>query len=118
MTVGHDSLVKGEKINGLDCDDVMGKVLVSPEMGWKGYTMREFILGKDCYTPEHEHDWPHINYVISGEGTLMIDGEINKIKKGSYAYVPNNAHHQFKNTSSEKLIFLCIVPSENHRFNK
>lgn len=117
MAVRHDSLTEAVKIEGLDCDNVVGKLLVSPKMGWEDYSMREFILGKDCYTPNHKHDWSHINYVISGEGTLMIDGEINEIKKGSYAYVPSNAQHQFKNTGDEDLVFLCIVPAENHKFN-
>lgn len=118
MTVGHDSLVKAEKINGLDCDNVFGKVLVSPENGWEDYTMREFILGVNCSTPNHNHPWPHINYVISGQGTLTIDGQVNELKKGSYAYVPNDIQHQFTNIGNEDLVFICIVPSENHRFNK
>jgi mannose-6-phosphate isomerase-like protein (cupin superfamily) len=45
----------------------------------------------------------------------MIENKFYKISKGSYAYVPGNHLHQFKNTGSETLKFICIVPKEGHK---
>lgn len=90
------------------------KSLVGPDEGWGDYVMREVELGSLGYTPKHLHDWPHINYVLEGEGELFIDGEVKKIKEGSVMYVPSNIIHQYRNTSEARFRFICIVPKEGH----
>lgn len=91
------------------------KVLVSKEEGWQDHVFRVVNVEKDGYTPKHEHPWPHINYFLEGEGELMIDGVIHQVKPGSYAFVPGNTIHQFKNTGSTLFKFICIVPSIGHK---
>ena len=90
------------------------KVLVSPSEGWKGYVMRVVEVEEGGFTPKHSHPWPHINYFIEGKGELMIDGKINPVEAGSFAFVPNDSLHQFRNTSSVVFKFICIVPEEGH----
>ena len=90
------------------------QVLVSPEQGWDDYVMRMVYVEKEGFTPEHMHPWPHINYVVSGEGELVIDGKANKVKSGSYAFVPENRIHQFRNVGTTPFQFICIVPKEGH----
>jgi quercetin dioxygenase-like cupin family protein len=90
------------------------KVLVGPNEGWDGYVMRVVEVGEGGFTPKHNHPWPHINYFIEGVGELMIDGKINPVEPGSYAFVPENALHQFRNTGTEVFKFICIVPKEGH----
>jgi len=90
------------------------KVLVSPKDGWEGYVMRVVEVQVNGYTPNHSHPWPHINYFLEGNGELMIDGVFNKVEAGSYAFVPANAQHQFRNTGNDTLKFICIVPEEGH----
>ena len=91
------------------------KVLVSPKEGWEGYVMRVVQVGTDGYTPKHKHPWPHINYVIKGEGELFIKDKIHKVQAGSYAFVPENEMHQFKNIGNEDFEFICIVPERGHK---
>lgn len=91
------------------------KVLVGPDQGWDSHVMRAIELETGGYSPKHEHPWPHINYVIEGEGILSVGGEEKEIKKGSIAFVPPGQLHQFKNTGKEKLAFICIVPKEGHQ---
>ena len=50
------------------------QVVVGPEQGWEDYVLRVITLDVDGYSPTHMHDWPHINYVISGTGVVMISG--------------------------------------------
>jgi quercetin dioxygenase-like cupin family protein len=45
----------------------------------------------------------------------MIDGKINEVEEGSFAYVPANALHQFKNVGKKSFKFICIVPKEGHK---
>ena len=90
------------------------RVLISPKEGWDGYVMREVELGEGGFSPRHTHDWPHINYVIEGKGSLHIDGKDHPVKPGSYAYVPAGSLHQYKNEGPGMFRFICIVPQEGH----
>jgi quercetin dioxygenase-like cupin family protein len=90
-------------------------VLVGEQEGWQDYVMRLVSVEVGGFTPKHEHPWPHINYMVEGEGILMIDGVDYPVKKGSHAYVPGNTLHQFKNTSNSPFKFICIVPKEGHQ---
>jgi quercetin dioxygenase-like cupin family protein len=92
------------------------KVLVSENEGWNGYVMRVVELKKDGFSPKHQHPWPHINYFLEGEGVLEIDGEVTPVTVGSYAFVPENTLHQFRNTSDQTFKFICIVPKEGHKY--
>ncbi len=91
------------------------QVLVGPEQGWDSHVMRLIELESGGNTPRHEHPWPHINYVVEGKGILMIDDEEHEVNKGTYAYIPENHIHQFRNPNQNKFVFICIVPKEGHR---
>ena len=114
MALGHMKDLFGTKIDHPEVKGAVMKVLVSPENGWEGNVMRVFELEPEGFTPKHTHPWPHINYIIEGEGTLFLNGQENKIEAGSYAYVPSGELHQFRNTGSTPLKFICIVPEEGH----
>jgi quercetin dioxygenase-like cupin family protein len=96
-------------------ENVIKKVLIGPQQGWQGWVMRQFDLAENGFTPRHAHPWPHINYIISGKGTLYLDGQSYEVGPGSIAYVPDNAEHQFKNIGTGDFSFLCIVPEEGDK---
>ncbi|WP_368506505.1 cupin domain-containing protein [Caloramator sp. CAR-1] len=112
MIVSHIDDVKGIEINNDLVKNAVKKVLITPKEGWEGYVMRVFELSEGGFTPRHTHPWPHINYILEGEGILHVEGKDYEIKKGSFAYVPSNALHQFMNKGKETLKFICIVPEE------
>ncbi len=115
MVLGHERDVMGSVVDHPEVKDAVMKVLVSPKEGWEDHVMRVFELEPGGYTPKHTHDWPHINYIIEGTGTLFLNGKENPIEAGGYAYVPSNELHQFRNTGQGKLRFICIVPVEGHK---
>lgn len=115
MVVGHFNQLEATQIMSPEAKNAAMKVLVSPKEGWEGYVMRVIELDPAGYSPKHQHDWPHINYIIEGEGTLLINDQINEIKAGSYAYVPANTLHQFSNIGDMPFKFICIVPEEGHK---
>ncbi|NLL20037.1 MAG: cupin domain-containing protein [Clostridia bacterium] len=112
MIVGRSEDIAGIRLQGEGINQVTKKVLVSPAEGWEGWVMRLFELDAGGYTPRHSHDWPHINWIVSGEGTLYLDGREHAIRAGDYAYVPNKVLHQFKAADNSGLSFICIVPEE------
>ncbi len=95
--------------------NVIKQVLVGPEQGWQGWVMRQFSLGTEGYTPRHAHPWPHINYIVSGQGTLFLDGKHYPVQAGSVAYIPGDAEHQFENSGTEDFVLICIVPEEGDK---
>lgn len=114
MIVGHEKDVDANLMNAPEIKDAAMKALVSPEEGWDDHVMRVVEVGADGYTPFHTHPWPHINYILEGEGFLHMDGQDHAVTQGSYAFVPGGIKHQFKNAGKEQFKFICIVPKEGH----
>lgn len=115
MFISNLEKIASKIVNMPDAKGVTAQVPVSPKEGWEGWVMRVFTIEPGGNTPRHIHPWPHINYIIGGEGVLFCDGSDNEIKKGGVAYVPSGIEHQFKNTGKENLEFICIVPQEGHK---
>ncbi len=114
MIVNNISNLPVIEVNSNEAKFTSMKALVSKEEGWEGYVMRVVEVGEGGYTPKHKHPWQHINYMIEGEGELMIDGKINKVSSGSFSYVPPGSLHQFRNAGKGIFKFICIVPEKGH----
>jgi quercetin dioxygenase-like cupin family protein len=114
MMIGDEKEVIASAIQSHEAKNAAMKVLISPREGWEEYVMRIVELGEGGYSPAHAHPWPHINYVLAGEGVLQMDGRDTPVGPGAYAYVPAGTPHQYRNTGKEPLRFICIVPREGH----
>lgn len=114
MIIGNEKDIAAKTIESIEVKNAAMKVLVSPEEGWGDYVMRIIELEKDGYSPKHVHAWPHINYVVEGEGVVHMDGKDTPISAGGYAYVPADTLHQYKNAGEGMFRFICIVPKEGH----
>lgn len=104
--------LKTIELNSETAKNVLKQVAISPKEGWEGWVMRIFTLKKGGATPFHTHDWPHINYIIKGSGSLFIDGEVKPVAPGDTAYIKGGEKHQFQNTGNDEFSFMCIVPEE------
>jgi len=112
LLVGHEKNVKGTVIEAPGVRNVVKKALIGPREGWASWVMRTFTVGREGFTPRHSHSWPHINYVLDGRGVLFLDGKEHQVERGSIAYIPGGAEHQFMNTGDGDLVLICIVPEE------
>ena len=110
MPVGHTSEVMEIAVELEGAEGVKKRSLIGPEQGWDSHIMRVFELEKGGQTPLHAHAWPHVNYMLEGEGVLHIDGEDHPVRPGSYAVVEGGKEHQFRNAGEVPFIFICIVP--------
>ena len=111
MIVSHRDMVEGISFIG-EAKNVLKKTLIGKNEGWEDYVMRYFEVGEGGYSPKHVHPWPHIVYVLGGEGVIDIEGKEHGVKTGSYAFISSNLEHQFLNTGSDTFSFICIVPPE------
>ncbi|NCB41656.1 MAG: cupin domain-containing protein [Clostridia bacterium] len=115
MFVGNTDTVKAVEMNDPTVKNASMKAVIGPEQGWDSHVMRVIELEEEGYSPKHNHPWPHINYVIDGEGCLFANGEEKILRKGTVAFIPSGEVHQFKNCGKGKLVFICIVPKEGHQ---
>ncbi len=71
------------------------------------FTMGYVMLDPDGgQIPWHNHDPEEAYYILSGEGELCINSEIEIIRPGQLAYIPPHSFHQLTNISSCPLIML------------
>ena len=113
--INHESKIPVKVLNSPELKNVKKQILVGPNDGFDGF-LREFIISEGGFTPLHKHDWYHLNYVISGEGILIFNGEEHLLTRGSVAYVPPMTEHQFRNTGKGELKFLCLVPEKGDSY--
>ena len=97
-----------------ESDQVKGiaaRVVIGKNDGANNFCMRIFEIGAGGHTPMHSHDWEHEMFIHSGSGELYGNGQWNPVKSGNVAFIPGNEEHQLRNTGTEPLTFLCLVPS-------
>lgn len=84
--------------------------LIKKDDGAPNVAMREFELEPGGHTPFHAHGWEHEVYVLAGRGVVAGEGGEFPLEAGTVVLVPPNEKHNFQNTGSEVLRFLCVVP--------
>lgn len=114
--IRHESEIESVEFKGEGVRGVKKQIAVGPQDGWRDGYMRIFTVEPGGHSPEHRHPWWHVNYVLEGEGTLTIDGKTKGIRKGSVAYVEGGTLHQFTNTGTGELKFICLVPPEGDHY--
>lgn len=103
----------GTPIEGDGIQGVTMKLLVGKQDHAPTFAMRHFLVEPGGFTPMHQHPWEHEVLILSGEGEVESDTEVTSIASGDGLYIPSNELHQFRNTSTTPLEFLCIVPVES-----
>jgi len=84
--------------------------LVTRDTGAERFAMRLFEMAQDGFSPFHSHPWEHEVYILQGSGVVVgSDGE-RAFKTGTVVFIAPDEKHQFKNTGSETVKFLCMIP--------
>lgn len=86
------------------------RIIFGPGRFWEDYVVRHFTVSQGGTTPFHSHDWPHYIIILEGTAEATIMGETRPLRSGSWAYVPPDSDHGFRNTGEGTLSFICIVP--------
>ena len=75
--------------------------------------MRQFEVAPGGHTPRHSHPYEHEVFVLEGDG-MVLEGEAeHPLTAGDVIFVQPNEVHQFCNTGSRPLKFLCMVPNSS-----
>jgi len=86
------------------------RVAISKAEGAPRFALRHFEVAPGGCTPKHSHWWEHEIYIIDGEGKIDTGEGPARIEAGDTIYVAPDEEHQFRNTGSVPLRFICVVP--------
>ena len=93
--------------------DVQIRLLIHEAEGAPNFYMRRFDLAVGGCTPRHEHAWEHEVYILCGGGVVFGPEGEKPIGAGDCVFVPGGERHQFRNTGTAPLKFLCLVPKDS-----
>lgn len=107
--VSHED-VEAKKF-GEEAPGVKIRWLIDGEIdGAPVYALRMIEVEEGGNTPDHSHPFEHENFVVSGSGEVMIEGQWHPVKVGDVIFVPPDVRHQYRNAGKETFKFLCGVP--------
>ena len=86
------------------------RLLIGEESGAPNFAMRLLEVAPAGQTPLHSHAWEHEVYGLSGEGVVVGEASEKPFGPGVWVFVPPGEKHQFRNTGTEPLTMICVVP--------
>lgn len=109
MVIRNIDQIPMEPVQMSGADGAAMAVMVGREDGAPNFALRHIKVDSGGHTPRHSHDYEHEVFIVSGGGTVLLEGREQPIRAGDVVYVPAEEEHQFK-ASGEGLRFLCLVP--------
>src|SRR5512137_1789323 len=73
------------------------------------YSLAHAVVAPGQTTWLHALRTSEVYYILSGEGSMHVDGERSVVHPGDTVYIPPKAKQQITNTGPQDLVFLCIV---------
>jgi len=110
MKVVHYEQVKSEAVSMEGATGCAMRCLIGPDDAASNFTMRQFDVAVGGHTPKHSHGFEHEVFILEGTGTVLEGDTEHPLQPGTVIFVPPNQVHQFRNTGSQPLKFLCLIP--------
>ena len=111
MKVNHYDDIESRPVEMEGASGCSVRWLVGESDGAPNFAMRRFEVAPGGYTPQHSHPYEHEVYVLEGAG-VVYEGDVeHPLQAGDVIFVAPDEVHQFRNTGSEPMRFLCMVPN-------
>ncbi|TWU25580.1 cupin domain-containing protein [Bythopirellula polymerisocia] len=111
MKIKHTSEVPSNKVEMEGATGCQVQILVGKDEEAPNFVMRQFEVEPGGHTPKHFHDYEHEIFVVEGTGAVLEGDVEHPLKQGDVVFVSPSDVHQFKNTGSVPLKFLCLIPN-------
>jgi quercetin dioxygenase-like cupin family protein len=79
------------------------------------YALRMVELEPGGNSPKHTHPYEHENFIVSGQGRVLIDDVWHDLQEGDVVFVPPDVLHQYVNAGEKTFKFLCGIPVKKLR---
>lgn len=110
MKVNRSEQIESQEVSMEGATGCSVRWLINQTDGAPNFAMRQFVVNPAGHTPKHSHPYEHEVYVLAGNGVVLEGDEEHPIAAGDFVYVGPDEIHQFRNTGSAPLTFLCLVP--------
>lgn len=111
MKVQHTTDVPARPVTMPGAEGCTVRWLLSATDGAPNFAMRQFEVAPGGYTPRHHHPYEHEVFVLEGEGIVYQDDTPHPLKAGDVVLVRPDEVHQFRNTGTTPMKFLCLIPN-------
>jgi len=111
MKVNHYDKIEEKPVEMPGASGCRVRWLVGEEDGAPNFAMRQFTVEAGGYTPRHHHPYEHEVYVLEGSGLVFEGDTQHAIAAGDVIFVKPGEVHQFRNTGTAAMKFLCMVPN-------
>ena len=110
MKVIHYEQVEATPVQMEGAANCKIRCLISPEDDAPSFSMRLFEVAPGGHTPKHSHGYEHEVFILEGSGVAIEGNTEHPLRPGTTVFVPPNEVHQFRNTGSLPMKFLCLIP--------
>lgn len=74
------------------------------------YALRMIEVEPGGHTPRHSPPYEHENFVVAGQGRVLVNGAWRAVQAGDVIFVPGGMEHIYENTGDTPFKFLCGIP--------
>ena len=111
MKVSHFQQVEQVPVEMEGSSGCQVRWLLDETNGAPNFAMRQYEVAPGGYTPRHHHPYEHEVFVLEGQG-VVFEGDVqHPLAAGDVVLIAPDELHQFRNTGSKPLKFLCLVPN-------
>ncbi len=79
------------------------------------FITRYFEVQPGGYSSLERHEHPHVVVIIRGEGEVVLENRVERVRLHDCVYISPHTFHQFHATGDDALGFLCMVDRERDR---
>lgn len=74
------------------------------------YALRMIEVAPGGHTPQHTHPFEHENFVVEGQGRVLLEDTWRDVGPGDVIFVPSGTLHTYVNAGDTTFKFLCGIP--------
>jgi len=111
-------VVAADEVEGLReaGDTALVRVTIGAEQGCEHLEQRVVRFGPGRSRPRRDDERDEVLYVVSGTGTLLVDGEPHPLEPDTGAYVAAGETVEHENTGPDELIVVSVsAPAASER---
>ena len=111
MKVANINDVEAKPVDMNGAEGCTVRWMLGRQDGAPNFTMRHFEVVPGGFTPRHHHPYEHEVYVLEGNGVVYENDQPHSLKAGDVVLVRPDEVHQFCNTGSTTMKFICLIPN-------
>jgi len=92
--------------------------MIGKAEGAQNFAFRYYQLSPGSQSRLEQHPYDHGILVLQGSGEVLLGEERHPVSKGDIIYIEPDLLHQLKNSSSDPLGFICVIPARRKKEGK